>query len=156
MSMLEQVTMKEPIDQLYDEYHKNRQTHLTMEQFVYIAKLFPAMYVCMSDGRLDKEEWEGVQTITDNLAEAYILDDPTNTSDEVSRIFRTELRYLLDNMDKWSKKFLNAIKHNIQYNQADKEFISETMYLFANVSDGISSEEQEAIDELTKRLSLEF
>ena len=150
------VSMKQPIELLYEEYHKNRNINLSLEQFIYIANLFPAMLVCMSDGKLDKEEWDGVLKITDSLAEAYSLDDESLPSQEISRIFRTEMRYLLDNMDKWSKKFLNALKDYTKDRKSDKEFIVETMYLFANVADGISDDEQNMIDELSKRLALEF
>ncbi|MCR9253337.1 MAG: hypothetical protein NXI20_23185 [bacterium] len=156
METFNDVAMKQPIEQLYEEYHKNRNIHLTFDQFTYICNLFPAMVVCMSDGKLDKEEWEGVLKITDSLAEAYSLEDESVPAEEISRIFRTELRYLLDNMDKWSKKFLNTLKDYVKDSKSDKEFIVETMYLFANVADGISQDEQEAIDELSERLALEF
>ncbi len=156
MDFTNDVAMKQPIEQLYEEYHKNRNIHLTFDQFTYIANLFPAMVVCMSDGKLDKEEWDGVLKITDSLAEAYSLEDESLPAEEIARIFRTELRYLLDNMDKWSKKFLNTLKDYIKDRASDKEFIVETMYLFANVADGISDEEQNMIDELSDRLALEF
>lgn len=149
------IAMKSQIEILYHEYHKNRNIQLTLEQFIYIASLFPSLLVCMSDGKLDKEEWDGVLAITDGLAQNYAADNFTVSEEELARMFRIEFRYLLDNLDKWDRKFLNALKAHIDENQSEKEFIYETMYLLANAADGISETEQRAIDDLSKRLSLD-
>lgn len=149
------IAMKSQIEILYHEYHKNRNVHLTLEQFIYIASLFPSLLVCMADGKLDKEEWEGVLAITDGLAQNYAEENIAIDKEELARMFRIEFRYLLDNLDKWDKKFLNALKSHIDENQSEKEFIYETMLLLANIADGISETEQKAIDDLSKRLSLD-
>jgi len=149
------IAMKSQIEILYQEYHKNRNVHLSLEQFLYIASLFPSLLVCMADGKLDKEEWDGVLAITDALAQNYAGDNFSVSEEEVARMFRIEFRYLLDNLDKWDKKFLNALKAHIDENHSEKEFIYETMHLLANVSDGISEAEQKTIDDLSKRLSLD-
>lgn len=153
MSDILTYTMNEQVEQLYKEYSKIRGVRLTEEQFVYITKIYPSLLVCMSDGVLDKEEWEGIIQITNGLAEEFVT--PENTRESVAMIFRTEFRYLLDHIDKWNKKFLNALRDSIKDNESDKEFVSETMYLFANIADGISEEEQDEIDSLSKRLGLE-
>lgn len=149
------IAMTSQIELLYQEYHKNRNVHLSLEQFIYIASLFPSLLVCMSDGKLDREEWDGVLAITDGLAQNYASENFATDEEELARMFRIEFRYLLDNLDKWDKKFLNALKSHIEENQSDKEFIHETMYLLANVADGISETEQKTIDDLSKRLSLD-
>ncbi len=150
------IAMQSQIEILFKEYHKNRNIQLTLEQFIYIASLFPSLLVCMADGKLDKEEWEGIMLITDNLAEDYAAENLAINEEELARTFRVEFRYLIDNLEKWDKKFLNALREHIQENHNEKEFVSETMHLFANISDGISSSEQNTIDELSKRLSLEY
>ncbi len=149
------IAMKSQIEILYQEYHKNRNVQLSLEQFIYIASLFPSLLVCMADGKLDKEEWEGVLAITDGLAQNYAEENYSVNEEELARMFRIEFRYLLDNIDKWDKKFLNALKSHIEENQSEKEFIYETMHLLANIADGISETEQRAIDDLSKRLSLD-
>ncbi|MGB3466981.1 MAG: hypothetical protein WBA74_17000 [Cyclobacteriaceae bacterium] len=147
--------MTSQIEILYQEYHKNRNVHLSLEQFIYIASLFPSLLVCMADGKLDNEEWEGVLSITDGLAQNYAGENFSVDEEELAQMFRIEFRYLLDNLDKWDKKFLNALKSHIEDNQSAKEFIHETMYLLANIADGISPTEQQTIDDLSKRLSLD-
>ncbi|MEP0366757.1 MAG: hypothetical protein ABJN36_01510 [Cyclobacteriaceae bacterium] len=146
--------MKPQAELLFDEYKKVRNIDLTLAQFTYLLNLYPSLIVCMSDGVLDKEEWEGV----DKLAKGLTLNFSDDlTSEETSRMeqkFRTEFMYLLENIEKWQKKFLNALKSHIQNSKLDKEFVLESMYLFANAADGISDVEQEAIDMLADRLAL--
>ncbi len=145
-------TMDNQVSLLYAEYSKVRKARLDEEQFAYLTKIYPALLVCMSDGLLDEEEWDGIIKITNGLAEEFV--SPTQDKELIAVTFRTEFRYLLDHIDKWSIKFLNALKDSIKDSEMDKEFVSETMYLFANVAGGISEEEQDEIDMLTHRLEL--
>jgi hypothetical protein len=110
----------------------------------------------MSDGKLDEDEWESVMKLAYGLADEYASLIPGSDREKIAQNFRTEFRYLLENIDRWNKKFLNALKSHIEDNQNDKEFIMETMYLFANSADGISLEEQQTINNLTDRLALEY
>ena len=84
------------------------------------------------------------------------MNSPTDDKELIAVAFRTEFRYLLDHIDKWRKKFLNALKDTIKDDKMDKEFVLETMYLFANISGGISPEEQSEIDSLSHRLELDY
>lgn len=147
--------MKTHTEQLFEEYKKVRHVDLTLDQFTYLLNLYPSLLVCMSDGVLDQQEWEGVMRLAKGLALEY--GDGLNSEglDKLEQSFRMEFRYLIDNIDKWQKKFLNALKNHIQDSKTDKELVLETMYLFANASDGISSVEQETIEMLTERLSLQ-
>jgi hypothetical protein len=63
---------------------------------------------------------------------------------------------LIYNIEKWQKRFLNTLKNHIQDSRLDKEFVLESMYLFANAADGISKIEQETIEMLSERLALDF
>lgn len=141
---------------LLEEYHKVRKSDLSIDQFTYILKIYPSLLVCMSDGKLDKEEWDGVLNISKGLALLYLDQMPNTNAEKVENLFRTEFRYLLENIDKWEKKFLNTLKNYLDDHHDEKEFVYEAMYLFANAADGISHEEQRAIDELSSRLSLEY
>lgn len=146
--------MNVQLHQLYLEYIKHRKIRIPEDQFHYLAKLYPALLVCMSDGVLDKEEWDGIVMATRGLS-AEFAKSPEDDRDMIAMSFRTEIRYLLDNVDKWSKKFLNALHNSIKDNTLDQEFVLETMYLFANIADGISDEEQEAINKLAQRLEIQ-
>ena len=155
MSELLTPVMSNQVSMLYAEYTKVRKPRLTEEQFAYLTKIYPALLVCMSDDVLDEEEWDGIVKITYGLAEEF-MNSPTDDKELIAVAFRTEFRYLLDHIDKWRKKFLNALKDSIKDDKMDKEFVLETMYLFANISGGISAEEQSEIDALSHRLELEY
>lgn len=146
--------MNVQLHQLYLEYIKYRKIQIPEDQFQYLAKLYPALLVCMSDGALDREEWEGIVMATRGLS-AEFAKSPTDDRDMIAMSFRTEIRYLLDNVDKWNKKFINALHNSIKDSKLDQEFVLETMYLFANIAGGISSEEQEAINKLALRLEIQ-
>ncbi|MEQ9403172.1 MAG: hypothetical protein RIM99_06295 [Cyclobacteriaceae bacterium] len=154
--MNESPLMKPQQETLLEEYAKTRKSELTIDQFTYILKIYPALLVCMSDGKLDKEEWDGVLSISKGLALLYIDQMPNASAEKIEQLFRTEFRYLLENIDKWEKKFLNTLKNYLQEHSSDKEFVQEAMYLFANAADGIAHEEQRAIDSLSARLSLDY
>lgn len=141
---------------LLEEYHKTRKSELSIDQFTYILKIYPSLLVCMSDGRLDQEEWKGVLNISRGLALLYLDQQPNSSAEKIEILFRTEFKYLLENIDKWEKKFLNTLKNYLEERPDEKEFVFEAMYLFANAADGISHDEQRKIDELSSRLSLEY
>jgi len=147
--------MKTQVELLLEEYKKVRNVELTIDQFTYILNLYPSLIVCMCDGVLDKEEWEGVLQLAKGLTLEYGDNLSHDDMERLEQSFRTEFRYLLDNIEKWQKKFLNALKNHISGSKYEKEFILESMYLFANAADGISAIEQETIEQLSQRLALE-
>ncbi|MEM9328483.1 MAG: hypothetical protein AAGA85_22635 [Bacteroidota bacterium] len=147
--------MKHQVDHLYEEYIKVRKVDLDTEQFIYLMNLYPSLLVCMSDGVLDKEEWDGVLGVANGLADNYASSSDPNEKERIAQLFRTEFRYLLENIDRWKKKFLNALKSHLDDHRDEKDFVMESMYLFANAADGISDVEQATIEELSQRLSLE-
>ena len=143
------------IESLLQEYQRIRRVEINRDLFVYILKLYPALLVCMSDGKLDDEEWDSVMKLARGLAEEYSELIPGADKEKIAQNFRTEFRYLLENVERWQKKFLSALRGYIEDSRDDKEFIMESMYLFANAADGISMEEQQAINNLADRLDLE-
>ncbi len=146
--------MDEYVHQLYIDYLRNRKIKLPEDQFEYLTKLYPAILVCMGDGKLDKEEWDGIVMATRGLA-AEFARSPSDNRDMIAMSFRTEIRYLTDNVDKWQKKFLSALHHSLKDKPLDQEFVMETMYLFANIAGGISDEEEDKIKELARRLEID-
>lgn len=145
--------MDKQIQQLYKEYTHYRRILIPEDQFVYLTKLYPALLVCMSDGVLDKEEWDGIVMATRGLAAEFVK-SPDDDRDMIALSFRTEIRYLIDNVEKWRKKFLNALENSLRNHPIDQEFVLETMYLFANIAGGISDEEEESIKSLAHRLGI--
>ncbi|WNB17703.1 hypothetical protein [Marivirga arenosa] len=144
------------IDKLFKEYTKERFLKLNREQFVYIVNLFPAFRVAMSDGIIDQEEWVTVKRLAKILGDEFASDDLGEEKEEnLMLIYRSEFRHLIKNLDKWQDKFLAALKDYFSENETSREFVVETMYLFASASDGVSEEENEVIEYLTKQLRLE-
>ncbi len=149
--------MNQQTEKLFAEYKKTRSANISIEEFEYILTLFPSLIICMCDGKLDPEEWDAVLQLADGMAEEFYNDQGTLVDKTALAMnFRTEFRYLLENLAKWEKRFLNVLKDHIKNDQTSKEFVLESMYLFANAADGISEVEQETIDELAKRLQLEY
>ncbi len=148
--------MKSQAELLFNEYKKVRNVDLTLAQFTYLLNLYPSLIVCMSDGVLDKEEWEGVDKLAKGLTLNFSDDLEPEEVVRMEQKFRTEFMYLIENLEKWQKKFLNALKNHISQSKLDKEFVLESMYLFANAADGISDVEQQAIDMLSDRLALTY
>ncbi|WP_258102605.1 hypothetical protein [Marinoscillum sp. MHG1-6] len=146
--------MKSQAELLFEEYKKVRNIDLSLDQFTYLLNLYPSLIVCMSDGVLDKEEWDGVNKLAKGLTLNFCDDLTPDESDRMEQRFKNEFLYLLENIEKWKKKFLNALKSHIEDSEMDKEFVLESMYLFANAADGISDVEQDAINELADRLAL--
>lgn len=144
------------LDQLYKDYTQMRDIKLNKEQFVYVVNLFPAFRVVMSDGIMDTEEWVTVKRLAKILGDEFASDDLGEEKEEnLMLIYRAEFRYLIKNLDEWQDKFLAALKYYFEQNNTAKEFVLETMYLFASASDGVSEVENEMIQKLTKELALE-
>ncbi len=148
--------MTPQIEKLFKEYKRIRPVKIDIQQFTYLVNLFPAMLVVMSDDVLDATEWEAVKSLARAMAQSLPEERLEPEEQEgLERVFITEFRYLLDNTERWRSKFLNALSNIVNENNQSKEFVLETMYLFANASDGISVEEQTAINDLSRRLNLE-
>jgi tellurite resistance protein len=144
------------IDQLYNEYKRNRFLELNKEQFIYVVNLFPALLVVLSDGIIDREEWGTVKKLAKILGSEFASEDFGKDKEEnLTLLYRSEFRYLLKNRERWEKKFLIALKDYFVVNDSAKEFVLETMYLFAHASDGISSYEDEVIEYMISELGLE-
>ncbi len=138
---------------LYESYQNARLTSLTYPQFLNILNLYPSILICMSDGVLDKEEDEQLMGVAKNLA---IYSEEEIEKDRLEFTYQEELRYLLQNLDMWEQKFLNALKEHLSGPEGDKEFVLESMYLFANAANGISEVERERIKSLSQQLGLAF
>ncbi len=145
-----------PINQLYEEYSNKRNIKLNKEQFVYLVNLFPALRVALSDGMVDDDEWVTVKRLAKILGDEFASDDLGQEKEEnLMLIYKSEFRYLIKNLEEWEEKFLLALKDYFKENEASKEFVIETMYLFANASDGVSDEEIKNINILTDRLGID-
>lgn len=145
--------MKSVTENLFEEYQKIRSSELSLVQFKILMRLYPSLLVCMSDGQYNTEEQIGMHQ---NLRSHVELLDLASR-EEKEKMFlklRDEMEYLSGQVDCWKNQFLSAIRFELMMDPEDKEFIMESLYLFANIHDGICIEEQLQIDELVNELHL--
>jgi hypothetical protein len=140
------------LNELFIHYENLRHTHLSQEHFKYLVLLFPSLKVCMSDGVLDAEEWNALLKTAKAMAEAFALS--ADEKSDLLRIINQELIYLLDHIENWDQPFMSALWGHLQANPQDKEYVEESIFLFANVADGISHNESVVIGEITEKLAL--
>ncbi|HAA16925.1 MAG TPA: hypothetical protein DCE41_36515 [Cytophagales bacterium] len=144
------------MNSLFEQYTAERYISLNKEQFIYIANLFPALLVVLSDGIVDTEEWQTVKKLAHILGAEFATEELGEDKEEnLTLIYKNEFRYLLKNREDWEEKILEALKDYFTQNDSSKEFVVETMHLFANSSDGISVVENETIEKLTAELGLD-
>lgn len=144
------------LENLYKEYSKERSLKLSQEQFMYLVNLFPALRVALSDGVVDEDEWVTVKRLAEILGDEFSSEEPGEDKKEnLMLIYKAEFRYLIKNIDSWEDRFLDALREQLKVNEASREFVMETMYLFAHASDGVSDEEMKTIEFMTEELKLD-
>ncbi len=144
------------MDSLYKEYTEVRFLDVNREQFIYIAHLLPSCILVMSDGLLDNEEWLTLKQLSKILGDEFAADNlGTDEKEEnLMLIYKGEIRYLLKNREQWEQKFLAALKEHLQSNPSSKEFLDETLDLFAGEDADPTSEEKATYDKLKANLGL--
>lgn len=141
---------------LKEVYTSHRNITMGDEQFIYLVNTFPALLVVKSDGLVDRDEWNIMKSLARILGHEFATEDLGIEKEEnLTLIYRAEFRYLLKNKDIWQLKFLDALKEYFKENTGSKEFIMETMYLFAHASDGVSKEEAEIIQMVCDHLGID-
>ena len=140
------------IEGLYKEYVALRPTKLDEAQFGSFLAFFPSLLVAASDGIVDREEWFYCQKLAKGLGNSF--SDDREQCKHLSEIYLDEFRYLLKNQEKWEPKFLSALKAFLQDHPYAREFVSETVYLFADASHGVSQEEMDKINHVEMALGL--
>lgn len=142
--------MKSVTEILFEKYQRSRKTVFSFDQFKNILRLFPSLLVCLSDGTFNREERVGMlQNFKTSL-----LHQSGQITEEVLALFIKEVDYLASSQNYWKHDFLTALKYELMHSPDDKEFIMESLYLFANINNGICDREQDQIDELVSELSL--
>lgn len=108
-----------------------------------------------SDELTDREEWVFCRKLAYGLVASFQEENPAEANDALKRLYRREFIFLLCKPEEWEEEFLQAPEeYFIQYPYV-KKFVSQTMYLFADASNGISDEEHDTQDCLFNRLNPE-
>jgi len=132
--MSENEPSQSSIDQLYLEYVKARSLDIDRKHFLYILNLLPAFWVVLSDGIMDQDEWGIVKKLGTILGKNVVKSEE---EDELLGLYKNEFRYLIRHQKEWKDKFFNALRSYFDENPSAKDFVVETMFLFAGASEGI-------------------
>lgn len=144
-----------PIKELYDYYTQNRVFKLSLEHFVLIVELFPALMIIMSDGIIDKEERTHLDRLLRSLYHHFEQDGfPPKKATELSQFVADEMEYLSKNIEQWKAYFLRTLKVYLKQNPEMKETITDLMYLFAETSQDVSEVEKDMIKYLRRKVGL--
>jgi len=150
--MPESITIK----QLFQAYKQERVVSVNVEQFTSFTVFFPTLLVIISDGVIDLEEWEYVKQLARFMAKSFKEEGAQEVNiDELADAYLDEISYLVKFLRDWQSQFLEALKSYVVEKPEIKPSIKDTIYLFAEASDGTSTEEQEKIDFLEDYLQLD-
>ncbi|AHM60826.1 hypothetical protein D770_12860 [Flammeovirgaceae bacterium 311] len=142
------------VRELYLHYQDVRQISLTVDQFTSFLAFFPALLIAASDGIVDREEWIYCQRLAQGLGYSYREELSPEDTDKLTMLYRQEFAYLLQHLSQWEEPFLNTLEKYFLENRYAKKFVSQTAWLFADASNGVSAEEESKMKYLRKRFGL--
>ena len=147
---------KSKLDNLYTEYTQVRFLDINKEQFIYIALLLPSCLLVLSDGLLEKDEWMTLKQLTKILGDEFATDElgTDEKGENLMLIYKAEMRYLLKNRSVWEDKFKAALLEHLTDHPASREFVHETMELFAGPDLTLSDKVIATRDQLLADLGL--
>ncbi len=150
-------TTPSKVNRLYREYIKRRGLPLSKEQFSSFMAFYPSLLVVACDGIVDKEEWMYCKKLASGLGTTFANDsvNTTTSAKKLTYIYQNEFKYLLKNLDEWRDKFLGALREHISTNDDAKDFVHETVFIFADASNGISAIEDQTISYVFNELDME-
>lgn len=142
------------ISSLYLKYKQHRPVTFDQEQFTSFLAFFPVLLMAASDGIVDRDEWRYCQRLASGLVASFRQEEEAEINEVLSREYRKEFMFLLSNLEEWEEDFLQALEEYFIQNPYAKKFVAQTVYLFADASDGISEDEVDTMDFLCIRLKL--
>ncbi|MBD0403576.1 hypothetical protein [Flammeovirga sp. EKP202] len=142
-------------EELYTRYNSLNNVELSREHFQTLFIYFPCLLIVASDGVVDEEEWVFVKYLAKFMAEGYKNSLTRTELENLQKVYYNELEYLVNNLDQWKDPFLDTLRSYLDQNDDEKDDILDILHLFADASDGVSDDEEEAIEEISKRLNLE-
>ena len=144
------------IEKLYEEYQLERNAKISKEQFTSFVVFFPSLLVIISDGVVDMEEWEYLQQLSLFMAKSFKKEgDSAKNVNELSKCYLMEVSYIIKHLKDYQDDFLLALKSYLEENPEDKVSVFDTIKLFADASNGTSTEEEEKIESIANYLQLD-
>lgn len=143
------------INNLYLKYKEARAIPFNQEEFTSFLAFFPVLLIAASDGIVDRDEWLYCQNLAYGLGASFQKEKSVVERDFLSRLYQKEFAFLLSHLPAWEEEFLLALEDYFERHPDAKKFVTQTMYLFADASNGICEEEHTKMDDLCKRLRLD-
>ena len=144
----------EEIKDLYRSFRRAHATALSIEEFVSLVNYLPALLVVACDGVVDEEEWVYVEYLAKFLSNRHGKEHTTEQKAQLFQCFFQDLVYLSEHLSEWEKPFLHALKSYLHNKEELKDEMLDILQMFAEASDGISTEEEEMIEKLSEILGL--
>ena len=144
------------VRELYQHYQDVRRVPFSEDQFMSFLAFFPALLIAASDGIVDRDEWQYCKHLAQGLGHSYREELNQTDADQLTLLYRQEFAYLLQHLSSWEEPFLLTLENYFRENCYAKKFVSQTAWLFADASNGVSAEEQSKMSYLCKRFDLQL
>ena len=141
--------------ELLRKYQKERNIVLTEDQFAALVYTFPSVLVAQADGRIDRAERDFMQELPEVLT-GSVLDGEMVTAihTPMTEEYFKEVEYLIANLHRWERPFLEALKEQLHNSLNERNAIFQMMWRTADSSDDISAEERQRIEYISRTLEL--
>lgn len=140
---------------LYQAYSEAREIDLNVEQFTLFVEFFPAILVITSDGVFDQSEEEHLGRLVQSLANSFAEEGFNERKVEaLKNTFIREYHYLIDNIELWQEKYLQALGNHLAHYPESKSVVLNAMQIFARASEAKGNAEQETIFQISQILAL--
>lgn len=150
-----QLMPNQQIRELYKHYQDVRKIQLSVDQFTSFLAFFPALLIAASDGIVDREEWLFCQQLAQGLGHSYREELNSEETTKLTLLYRQEFAYLLKHLSHWEAPFLHTLENYFEDNCFAKKFVSQTIWLFADASEGVCEEEDTKMSYLCSRFNLD-
>lgn len=133
---------------LYNQYKKDRDINVSMEEFQILVLSYPIFKVASADGNFDQEETQLLSEILVNFLSEIYADSLNETEQhKLAQLYIEDLLFVDLNKEKYDQKFLKLLS---TFSKEIKESISKLLTEMAEVSGGLDELENEMIESLHK------
>jgi hypothetical protein len=147
------------LESLHRRYNEARGAQgrppLAYEYFENMAVFFPCLLVVASDGVVDEEERVYVQYLARFMADPFKKQLEDRAFMKLKQDYHWELEFLMNHLGQWRGPFLEALQAHLRAFPGMKPTVLDTLYLFAEASEGTSAAEEAEIQRLATILELE-
>ncbi|MEH0155397.1 hypothetical protein V6R21_14720 [Limibacter armeniacum] len=139
---------------LYELYIQESGSNLDEQYFESLLLYFPCLVVASCDGIIDDEEWVYVRYLAKFMAERHKDAKKPKELEFLKNTYFRELQFLAMSINDWKDHFIQVLRDYLDEHDWLKDDIEDILEAFADASDGISPEEEEALNYLREELQI--